>query len=74
MCWDPAVANTLLSALMGVWAGGKILLEAHVIKKVKGGYKVLSEKTGKNLGGPYKTREEAAKRLRQVEFFKHNKG
>ena len=33
-----------------------------------------SEKKGKNLGGPYKTREEAAKRLRQVEFFKHNKG
>jgi len=45
-----------------------------MIKKVKGGYKVLSEKTGKNLGGPYKTREEAAKRLRQVEFFKHKNG
>jgi hypothetical protein len=43
-----------------------------VIKKVKEGYKVLSEK-GKNLGGPYKTREEAARRLRQVEYFKHNK-
>jgi hypothetical protein len=45
-----------------------------MIKKVKDGYKVVSEKKGKNLGGPYKTREEAAKRLRQVEFFKHNKG
>jgi hypothetical protein len=45
----------------------------NMIKKVKGGYKVTSEK-GKNLGGPYKTREEAAKRLRQVEYFKHNKG
>ncbi|MGA8073713.1 MAG: hypothetical protein WB995_09550 [Candidatus Acidiferrales bacterium] len=44
-----------------------------MIKKVKGGYKVLSTK-GKNLGGPYKTKEEAQKRLRQVEFFKHNKG
>jgi hypothetical protein len=44
-----------------------------MIKKVKEGYKVTSEK-GKNLGGPYKTREEAAKRLRQVEYFKHNKG
>jgi hypothetical protein len=44
-----------------------------MIKKVKGGYKVLSEKTGKNLGGPYKTREEALRRLRQVEFFKHRK-
>jgi hypothetical protein len=45
-----------------------------MIKKVKDGYKVVSEKKGKNLGGPYKTREEAEKRLRQVEFFKHNKG
>jgi len=44
-----------------------------MIKKVKGGYKVLSTK-GKNLGGPYKTKEEAEKRLRQVEFFKHRKG
>jgi len=41
-----------------------------MIVKRTDGYHVLSEK-GKNLGGPYKTREEAAKRLRQVEFFKH---
>jgi len=40
-----------------------------IIKKAKG-YFVKSEK-GKNLGGPYKTRAEAEKRLRQVEFFKH---
>jgi hypothetical protein len=45
-----------------------------MIKKVKGGYQVVSEKSGKNLGGPYKTKEEASKRLRQVEFFKHRKG
>jgi hypothetical protein len=44
-----------------------------MIRKVKGGYKVLSSK-GRNLGGPYKTKEEAEKRLRQVEFFKHAKG
>jgi hypothetical protein len=43
-----------------------------MIKKVKGGYKVLSEK-GKNLGGPYKSKAQAEKRLRQVEFFKHHK-
>jgi hypothetical protein len=48
--------------------------EILMIKKVKSGYKVLSEKTGKNLGGPYKSREEAEKRLRQVEFFKRKKG
>jgi hypothetical protein len=45
-----------------------------MIKKVKGGYKVLSEKTHKNLGGPYKTKAQAKKRLRQVEFFKRRKG
>jgi hypothetical protein len=41
-----------------------------MIEKTSGGYKVLSEK-GKNLGGPYKSRAKAQKRLRQVEFFKH---
>ena len=44
-----------------------------MIKKVKAGYKVVSE-TGKNLGGPYKSMEAAEKRLRQVEYFKHRKG
>lgn len=44
-----------------------------MIQKVKGGYKVLSE-SGKNLGGPCKSKAQAEKRLRQVEFFKHRKG
>ena len=46
--------------------------EGEMIKKVKEGYKVTSSK-GKNLGGPYKSKEAAKKRLRQVEFFKHSK-
>ena len=41
-----------------------------MIRKSGSGYKVISEK-GKNLGGPYKTKEEAEKRLREVEYFKH---
>lgn len=44
-----------------------------MIKKAEGGYLVLSEK-GKSLGGPYKTKKEAQKRLQQVEYFKHKKG
>jgi hypothetical protein len=44
-----------------------------MIKKDKSGYKVVSKK-GKNLGSGYKTRAAAAKRLRQVEFFKRQKG
>jgi hypothetical protein len=45
--------------------------EGEMIKKVKAGYKVTSSK-GKNLGGPYESKEAAKKRLRQVEFFKHS--
>ena len=45
-----------------------------MIKKVSGGYKVLSSDGKKNLGGPYKTKAAALKRLRQAEFFKHHKG
>lgn len=43
-----------------------------MITKNSHGYMVKSEK-GRNLGGPYKTRDEAKKRLRQVEYFKHKK-
>ncbi len=41
------------------------------IKKVKGKFCVVSKK-GKSLGC-YKKRSDALRRLRQVEFFKHNK-
>ncbi len=44
-----------------------------MIVKRQEGYYVISERTKKNLGGPYKTRAEAVKRLRQIEYFKHNK-
>jgi hypothetical protein len=43
-----------------------------MIKKIKGKYVVLSEKT-KRVFGRYKTKKEAVKRLRQIEFFKHLK-
>lgn len=43
-----------------------------MIKKIKGKYIVLSEKTGRKLG-TYRTKKEAEKRLRQIEFFKHLK-
>lgn len=43
-----------------------------MIKKTSKGYVVVSHK-GKKLGGPYKTREAAKKRLQQVEYFKHKK-
>jgi len=50
-----------------------------VIVKKKDGYHVVAEHKDaegnpKNLGGPYKTREEAVKRLQQVEYFKRRGG
>ena len=45
-----------------------------MIVKRANGYYVVSEKSKKNLGGPYRNRSQAAKRLRQVEYFKHKKG
>lgn len=44
-----------------------------MIRKIKGKYAVLSEKTGRKFG-TYRTRKEAVKRLQQIEFFKHAKG
>jgi len=43
-----------------------------MIKKIKGKYVVLSEKTGRSFG-TYKTPREAKKRLQQIEYFKHLK-
>ena len=43
-----------------------------MIKQVKGGYKVYNEK-GKPLSKTYPTREQAQKRLAQIEFWKNKK-
>ena len=42
-----------------------------MIRKVKEGYRVVAE-SGRNMG-TYKTKEEAEKRLKQIEMFKHMK-
>jgi hypothetical protein len=44
-----------------------------MIRKTAKGYQVKSE-SGKNLSKPDMTKEQATKRLRQVEYFKHKKG
>ncbi len=43
-----------------------------MIIKLKKGYQVRAE-SGRNMG-TYRTKEEAKKRLRQIEYFKHLKG
>ena len=42
----------------------------ETIRKVEGGYRLVSKKTGRNLG-TYPTRAGAEKRERQVQYFKH---
>lgn len=44
--------------------------KAHIEKLPNGKYRLVSKKTGKNLG-TYDTLEEAKKREREVEYFKH---
>ena len=43
---------------------------SDMIKKIKGKYVVLAERTSRKFGS-YNTKAEAEKRLRQVEFFKY---
>lgn len=40
-----------------------------MIRKVKEGYRVVAE-SGRNMG-TYRTEEQAKKRLKQIEIFKH---
>lgn len=47
------------------------LKKISFIRKVPGGWAIFSEK-GKHLG-KYKTKQQAVKRLRQIEWFKHHK-
>jgi len=46
-------------------------LKEHIVK-VSGGYRLVSKKTGKNLG-TYPSKAGAEKRERQVQYFKHIK-
>ena len=43
-----------------------------MVRQVKGGYKVYSEK-GKPLSRTYKTKSEAQERLREIHYFKNKK-
>lgn len=49
----------------------KLAIQEHIRKE--GGKYVLYSKDGKKRLGEYGSREEAEKRLRQVEYFKHEK-
>ncbi len=42
---------------------------SKIIRKVKGGFRLVSKRTGKNLG-TFKTKAEAQRREQQVQFFK----
>lgn len=42
-----------------------------MIRKIHNKYYLFSKKTGRKLGGPYDKKEDALKRERQVQYFKH---
>jgi hypothetical protein len=44
-----------------------------MIKKTARGYVLYSKDGSRKLGGPYRRREEALRRERQVQYFKHAK-
>jgi hypothetical protein len=44
----------------------------EIIRKVKGGYRLVSKAKGKNLG-TYPTKAGAEKREKQIQYFKHKK-
>ena len=46
-----------------------LTFKEHIVK-VKGGYRLVSRKTGKNLG-TYPSKSGAENRERQVQYFKH---
>jgi hypothetical protein len=52
---------------------GWVATEAVMIKKTAKGYVLYSKDGSRKLAGSYRTREEALKRERQVQFFKHAK-
>jgi len=53
----------------GFTAPGRFCGVFAMIRKVKGGWEVVSRR-GKRLGGPYRSRSAALRRLHQVEWFK----
>lgn len=70
--WDALGSNEqdMVYKALGVTSS---LNKFAIVHHEKDGWHVRSEE-GKNLGGPYGSKEEAVKRLRQVEYFKHHKG
>jgi hypothetical protein len=65
---EPGTGQYQRVRIMG--AGGLEAANNEDIRKVKGGYRLVSKKSGKNLG-TYPTKAGAEKREREVQYFKH---
>ena len=63
----PAVSRT---SAHGDGSDGSESVQREHIVKTNGGYRLVSKKTGKNLG-TYPSRAGAERRERQVQYFKH---
>lgn len=57
-------------AVVALWKRESI---EKIIREERGKWHVYSEDGGKHLGGPYDSKEEAVRRLRQIEWFKQHK-
>jgi len=68
----PEIGNMDTKLAPAIGARGFEFDEDHfdIIERRKGGWVVLSEDGSKHLGGPYASKEEAVKRLREVDYFK----
>lgn len=51
-----------------------VLGDSQMIREFGGSYYVYSHDGKKRLAGPYKTKEEAVRRLQQIEVWKKRKG
>ena len=72
-------ALSLVALLVAVWSmfphdlrRSDASLRNSLLKKTPQGYQVKAE-SGKNLSKPNLSKPEAVKRLKQVEYFKHQK-
>ena len=59
---------------MGIFELFGLAKPRAVIKHESDGWHLYSKDGKKHLGGPYDTRDEAVKREREVEYFKHKGG
>lgn len=76
LAWSDEAADDILNRYANLFMGvlsSQEMTTNKIVKLDNGKYELRSKDGSKRLGGPYDTKEEAEKRERQVEYFKHKK-